>query len=58
MTYDFDRHIDRRGSGALKYDALQERYGDASLLPLWVAEPEQGQLLLLLVSRKVWEHLR
>ncbi len=38
MTYDFDRHIDRRGTGALKYDALQERYGDASLLPLWVAD--------------------
>lgn len=38
MTYDFDSRIERRGSGALKYDALQERYGDASLLPLWVAD--------------------
>ena len=36
--YDFDKIVDRRGSGALKYDALQERYGDAGLLPLWVAD--------------------
>ena len=38
MKYDFDKIIDRRGSGALKYDALQERYGDPDLLPLWVAD--------------------
>ena len=37
-TYDFDKRIERRGSGALKYDALQERYGDKDLLPLWVAD--------------------
>lgn len=37
-TYDFDKIIERRGTGALKYDALQERYGDAGLLPLWVAD--------------------
>lgn len=36
--YDFDKLIERRGSGALKYDALQERYGDKDLLPLWVAD--------------------
>lgn len=36
--YDFDRIIDRRGSGALKYDALQERFGRTDLLPLWVAD--------------------
>lgn len=35
---DFDRIIERHGSGALKYDALEERYGDAGLLPLWVAD--------------------
>jgi cystathionine beta-lyase len=36
--YDFDKVINRRGTGALKYDALEARYGDAHLLPLWVAD--------------------
>ena len=36
--YDFDKIITRRDTGALKVDALQERYGDADLLPLWVAD--------------------
>lgn len=38
MRYDFDKIIDRRGTGALKTDALQERYGLEDLLPLWVAD--------------------
>ena len=37
-TYNFDKVIDRRGTGALKLEALQPRYGDAHLLPLWVAD--------------------
>jgi cystathionine beta-lyase len=36
--YDFDKIVDRRGSNALKVDALEARYGDANLLPLWVAD--------------------
>lgn len=36
--YNFDKIIDRKGSGALKFDALEERYGDAGLLPMWVAD--------------------
>ena len=36
--YDFDQVIERRGSGALKTDALLERYGDADLQALWVAD--------------------
>lgn len=36
--YDFDSLIDRHGSGALKTDALKERYGEADLIPLWVAD--------------------
>lgn len=36
--YDFDEIIDRRGSGALKTDALKERYGKADLQALWVAD--------------------
>lgn len=35
---DFDRIIDRSGSGDLKHEVLKERYGDANLLPLWVAD--------------------
>lgn len=36
--YDFDKVVDRRGTGALKLDVLQERYGRSDLLPLWVAD--------------------
>lgn len=38
MKYDFDKTVERRGTGALKYDALGERYGNPELLPLWVAD--------------------
>lgn len=36
--YDFDKIIDRKGTGALKTDALSERYGRNDLIPLWVAD--------------------
>ncbi len=36
--YDFDQIVDRRASGALKYDALQSLYGTTGLTPLWVAD--------------------
>lgn len=36
--YDFDKLSERRGTGALKWDALKERYGRDDLLPLWVAD--------------------
>ncbi|HNT52271.1 MAG TPA: MalY/PatB family protein, partial [Candidatus Syntrophosphaera sp.] len=38
MQTDFDRLIDRRGSGCYKYDALKLIYGREDLLPLWVAD--------------------
>ncbi|MDE6345489.1 MAG: PatB family C-S lyase [Muribaculaceae bacterium] len=38
QKYDFDTPVDRTGTGALKYEVLQERYGDSNLLPLWVAD--------------------
>lgn len=37
MTH-FDRIIDRRGSGAIKTDLLEERYGRPDLLAAWVAD--------------------
>ena len=38
MRYNFDEIIERRGTGALKWDGLQERYGNPDLLPVWVAD--------------------
>lgn len=38
MRYDFDKPVDRTGSGDLKHEVLQERYGRSDLLPLWVAD--------------------
>ncbi len=38
MTYNFDKIIDRTGSGDLKHGVLKERYGRDNLLPLWVAD--------------------
>lgn len=37
-TYDFDKPVDRTGSGDLKHGVLLERYGREDLLPLWVAD--------------------
>ncbi len=36
--YDFDKIVDRSGSGDLKHEVLAERYGRPDLLPLWVAD--------------------
>ena len=36
--YNFDKIINREGTNALKREVLQERYGRADLLPLWVAD--------------------
>ncbi len=36
--YNFDQVIDRRGSGAIKYDLLEERYGRPDLMAAWVAD--------------------
>ncbi len=36
--YDFDREIERHGTGALKTDALAELFGRADITPLWVAD--------------------
>ncbi len=36
--YNFDEIIDRRGTGAVKTDLLKERFGNADLFPMWVAD--------------------
>lgn len=38
IAYDFDREIDRKGTGAVKTDALVEFFGRDGLEPLWVAD--------------------
>lgn len=38
MTYDFDKPVDRSGSGDVKHEALLPRWGRSDLLPLWVAD--------------------
>lgn len=38
MKYNFDEIIDRRGTNALKTDVLETRFGNADLIPLWVAD--------------------
>ncbi|MDR0414597.1 MAG: PatB family C-S lyase [Prevotellaceae bacterium] len=37
-SYNFDKVTDRRGTNALKVEALQARYGSTDLIPLWVAD--------------------
>ena len=39
-TYDFDKIIERKGTGAVKTDALKKVYGKEDLIPLWVADME------------------
>ncbi len=38
MDFDFDRAVDRRGTGCIKYDFAVERGYPADVLPLWVAD--------------------
>lgn len=60
MTYDFDTVIDRRGSGATKYEELQEMFGSRDLLPLWIADmdfavcPEITQALQRRIAHPIY----
>lgn len=57
MTYDFDKVTDRTGTGALKHDVLEERYGRADLLPLWVADMDfETPPFIVEALRKRLEH--
>ena len=38
MLYNFDKIVDRRGSGAIMTDCLKQRYGREDLLALWIAD--------------------
>ena len=36
--YNFDEVIERRGTSCVKYDTLEKDFGNADLIPLWVAD--------------------
>jgi cystathionine beta-lyase len=38
MKYNFDEIIERRNTGSVKYDLLENLYGNPELLPFWVAD--------------------
>lgn len=38
MLYDFNRHVERRGTDSLKYDVLYKMLGRNDVTPLWVAD--------------------
>ena len=38
MKYDFDRIINRKGTGSVKWDLVDSIFGGSGLLPLWVAD--------------------
>lgn len=57
MTYDFDKIIDRTGSGDLKHKVLKARYGRDDLIPLWVADMDfETPSFILDAIRKRLEH--
>ena len=57
VRYDFDKIVERRGTGALKTDALGERYGDPDLIPLWVADMDfETPPFIMEALRKRLEH--
>lgn len=50
----FDKIVNRKGTGCLKYDALKERYGDENLTPAWVADmdfPVMPEITNALIER-------
>jgi cysteine-S-conjugate beta-lyase len=38
MNFDFDRHIERKGSSCIKYDGIHKFLGAEDVLPMWVAD--------------------
>lgn len=57
MTYDFDKLIERRGTGAVKWDGMKQFYGSDDLLPLWVADMDfETPPFIMDALRKRLEH--
>ncbi|MDE5840546.1 MAG: cystathionine beta-lyase, partial [Muribaculaceae bacterium] len=55
--YNFDEIIERHGSGAIKTDLLEERFGRPDLLAAWVADMDFATPPFIMESlRKRLEH--
>lgn len=59
IKYDFDKIVDRSGTGALKLDVLEKRYGRSDLLPLWVADMdfETPEFIVDAISKRLQHHI-
>jgi len=40
MTYNFDKHVDRRGTYSIKWDSLREQYGSDAIVPFTIADSD------------------
>jgi len=38
MKYDFDKIIERKGTRALKWESVENIFGNKEVLPMWVAD--------------------
>ena len=38
MQYDFDQVISRKGTGSVRWDTVEEKYGEPDLIPLTTAD--------------------
>lgn len=58
--YDFDRVVDRRGSGCTKFEQLRSLFGSDNLTPLWIADmdfivcPEITEALLNRIQHPIY----
>ncbi|WP_026694646.1 MalY/PatB family protein [Peribacillus kribbensis] len=54
LDIDFQEIIERKNTSSLKWDAVGERFGDSSLLPMWVADmdfPAPAEIAEALIHR-------
>ncbi len=62
--YDFDQVIDRRSTNSIKVDSLQDVFGRADLIPLWVADmdflspPEITEAMKIRVEHGVFGYVK
>lgn len=57
MKYNFDELIERRGTHAIKYEAMQELWGRTDLIPMWVADMDfRTPPFILNALRRRMEH--
>ena len=55
--HQFDKVINRYKTNSLKWDALEERFGKANVLPLWVADMDfRAPNAVIEALKKVAEH--